>query len=296
MTVATATRTCICSRPAPDDGYTCHTCTATARTQLHNIADLARGLDEKRARFAAIIYRHGQSRSSDTPIPYDPRVTAVARRALNTLRPIAAWAWEHHRPAVHVNTASVGAVALWLTSQLDWIRTQPAAPDHLTAIEHAHASLVALFDNPPDQLYLGECRATRDNDTDHTYQCSEPLYVDARTAAGRVEADSVTVTCICGATHDVTERRDTIASALGNYQATMTELVRLSPILVPDGVSHAKLKKLSAAHAFGTVGQRATRNARGEWRYVPTYRILDVQHAIESATSKRTARPGTLPA
>lgn len=286
---ATTQRTCTCSREV-DDGYLCHDCTATTRDHLHTIAHLSRGLDEKRARFGAIIYTHGRSRSADTPIPFDPRVTRVSRPIRQHLRETCAYVFDH-RPAaatrVVVSPESIGAMAVWLTSHLIWLRTDPTGPATADRIRRDAEHLAALFDKAPDRLYLGVCRHDR---TDGTV-CTEPIYVEARLVTSgprdRVEAAGVHVYCICGATHEVQARRDEISRALSNYQATMAELVRLAPILVPDGVSHAKLKKLSAAREFLPAGTRRTMNSRMQWRDITAYRIADVQHAVERDAARR---------
>src|SRR5574343_442956 len=128
--IAATQRTCTCSREV-DDGYLCHDCTATTRDHLHTIAHLSRGLDEKRARFGAIIYTHGRSRSAETPIPFDPRVTRVSRPIRQHLRETCAYVFDH-RPAaatrVVVSPESIGAMAVWLTSHLPWLRTDPTGP------------------------------------------------------------------------------------------------------------------------------------------------------------------------
>lgn len=268
---------CPCSRPVTD-GYLCHTCTDTMRKHLHGIADLSRGLGEKRAQYRAIAYTFGRATSAGNPLPYDTRVSPVEAECLHTLRAAASIVWERRtpRPAVSVTGKNVGAVAVWLSTHARWIRGQPEAPDVAASITRAHASLARLFDNPAPSLYLGTCGVAFAG-----VHCTLPLYVESEQApGGKVVAGSAHVTCGCGAVHDVTERREWVADALGNYQATMRELVCLAPILVPEGVSHSRLKRLSAQRAFQPAGRRKTVNTAGAWRDVDTYRIADVQHAV----------------
>ena len=280
---AATQRTCTCSREV-DDGYLCHDCTTTTRDHLHTIAHLSRGLDEKRARFGAIIYTHGRSRSADTPIPFDPRVTRVSRPIRQHLRETCAYVFDH-RPAaatrVVVSPESIGAMAVWLTSHLPWLRTDPTGPATADRIRRDAEHLAALFDRPPDQLYLGTCKTALPDGT----TCPEALYADASTVirAGRTDlaADSAHTYCRCGAAHEVEPRRAELLHGLTIYQATLPELVSLRPLIGMDGTSRAMLARYTQHGLLPSVGERLERNSRGEWRRTPTYRIGDVNRAVE---------------
>ena len=285
MTVMAAPRqsttTCTCTREITD-GYLCHDCTAEVLTDLRTIATLARGLNEKRARYSAIVYSHGRSRSADPALPYDPRVTRVANPIRDHLRAVCAYVFDH-RPAVdvpvYVTRDSIGAMSLWLTSHMRWLRGDPAGPGYAARIRTDRERIERLFDRPPEQLYLGVCNAPTSDGT-----CPESLYADASTVirAGRadLQADSAHAHCTCGATHEVEPRRVQILHDLTVYQATMPELVSLRPLIGMDGTSHAMLARYAQRGLLPNVGQRLERNARGEWRRVNTYRIGDVNRAV----------------
>lgn len=261
-------RECRCSRPT--DGFSCRECANEAAKHLRTIAGLVGLLDAKRARIKGFSYSGAGSRSAENPMPYDPRVSRVEKPIRIALVTSAlALAERGHIPP---RTENLAPVALWLAGLTGDIRMQQQAPDEFSRFDVCASNLVALFDRPPDQLYLGTCGAQLED-----AKCSEPVYVEAKRVlhAGREEIEGATsvVQCPhCRASIDVAERRNMAREALRGYQATISELVAFKALV---GVSRRTLFRAVSSGAMPQVGDRMERNIRGQWRRVPTYRFCD---------------------
>lgn len=261
---------CNCSRPVPD-GWACHECAEQARLDLVRIAELSLGLDDKLAR------RHGLrpgggSRARETPLPYDPRV----RRTTDPIR-VAMWGTcavviesRGVQAPDYLSGDSIGGMALWLTSHIDWMRTSQEGAEEIRQTSFWRASLETLLDNPPDSLYAGTC-----GDDSRGTPCPGELYVEriGRRAATHARCPR------CETLHEVEKRRDELMRGLGDYQATMRELTALSPLLAISGTSRSMMYEYAKAGILPAVGSRLEGNLRGEWRTVATYRIGDVAPA-----------------
>ena len=267
------TTTCRCTRPVTD-GYACHVCADEAAKHLRTIAGLAPHLDDKRAGVRGIDYSQmsGSSgaRLSESPMPVDLRVSRVADPIRAALVRVAL---SIESQATSFPEDTISAIAPWLAEHVDLIRTQPDACEDFMSFETCASNLIHLFDRPPDQLYLGTCAASEDDET----ACVEPVYVESKAIvrAGREvhEGAAAVVSCPrCKASIDVVERRQMAREALASYQATMVELVRLSALVQ---VSRSGLYRAVATGALVPVGWRQERNLRGEWRRVQTFSIGD---------------------
>lgn len=260
----------ICTRACPD-GYVCHACTEKARADLAGIALLAGGLDDKRARRTSNHPTERTSQAAEVPLPYDPRVSKVLDPIITAMLGTVHVITEGRRVVTKVDVFDLPAACAWVATHLDWLRTTPEGPEEFASFEVAHKNLEALFDRPPDQLYLGECGAV---EAEHGWPCTHVLYVDHKTPLpSYVRCD------VCGVQSEVDARRDFFRTQVAAYQATMRELVTLAPILLDGAGSRRTLHEWTRRGLLRPVGTRLERNLRAEWRKVATYRIGDLTDA-----------------
>lgn len=77
--------TCRCGTPIDSSRYICDSCTNTAVTNLSDAADYLTHLDDKRAKRGTNYPKGAGGRSAELPLPYDPRVHAIATSARTAL-------------------------------------------------------------------------------------------------------------------------------------------------------------------------------------------------------------------
>lgn len=283
------TQKCVTCGKQWRDGYVCGDCIKDARADLTTIRDLLAHVDEKRARWTAIDYQRGPGRTSDTPLPYDPRVTKTASPIIVGLSGLhdlicEGIGWHHALPTGSTTTAVTG----FIRNHLDWLAGQPEGEEEFRFLDRAAKQLAKLFDAPPDRLYLGTCRTTYTDD-DGEWQCPAYVYVV------RDKTLPATAECPrCKATIDVNDRRDEFQEQVKLYQATMRELTRLAPMFLEEGVTRHMLTEWTRHGMLRPVGQRSEVGADGKWRAVPTYRIGDLPEARkvweERKAERRTRR------
>ena len=300
-----------CGKPAGTDAYVCKDCTAEARDDLGLIADLMVHVDHKRARWGAADYtrwsvppkeqpaaegpraRGHRAHSSDTGLPYDPRVTKVVHPILVGLRgthDVLAEKLGWHDALTHGNAPTV---ARWIRDRLDTLRAMPEGPEEMRFLSTAASDLSRLLDRPPDRLYLGQCGTVHtDPDDGEVYTCTAYVYAERKKTL-----DPFAACPRCHASIDVTQRRDQFQDAVRLYQATRRELDHLAPLLLAEPVSPRTIGEWMRHGLLRPVGQRKVQTATGAWRDVPTYRIGDLEPAAAAwavrVEERRTARRAT---
>jgi hypothetical protein len=262
----------MCGRDA-GDAFACMTCAESARTDLTQIADFAQHLDDRRARLGSNWKDGTIGRAAEIPLPYDPRVSKVADPisiALQGTARIVIDAGAVILPA----SGDIHDVALWLITRCDWLRRQDVGPEEFATFETCRSNIVRLFDRPPDRMYIGRCHGVVED-----VSCVESLYVEiddnGKPAVGTVKCPR------CSQGHDVKSRRDEIKAGVQDYLGTMREISKLCRLMYDDGVSMSMLYLYAERGLMESQGWRMEHDIKGRYRSVSTYRIGDVEHAIE---------------
>ena len=271
-----------CGRDAGRDAFACKTCSDTAKADLAHIAILAHHLDGKRARLGSNWKDGTIGRTAEIPLPYDPRVSKVAdpiRIALHGSARIVIDAGAVVMP----DSDTITDVALWLITRCEWLRKQDVGPDEFAAFELCRSNIEALFDRPPDRLYIGRCQA----DLEGT-PCPESLYVETDDNGRPTSAHA---TCPrCAKSHTVADRREEIKAGVKDYLGTMREISRLCRLMYDDGVSMSMLYLYAERGLMESQGWRMEHDSKGRYRSVSTYRIGDVEAAIKKWAAIQEAR------
>ncbi|GAB3467209.1 hypothetical protein [Actinophytocola sediminis] len=192
MTDRTTDRVCVtgCGRPTAD--MLCSGCLAELVGALRDLPDLLAELDITLSRQDTRTTR-GPGHSAETPLPYRPEAGALASSATAT---ITTWARVVHEQNPHLRppAGSTADAVAWLIGWPSLLALHPAADELHGDITGLAAQIRYRVDRPPDRVYSGPCGAPTD-----TGPCPGHLY--ARVGHGTV------VCTVCGAGHDVAERR-----------------------------------------------------------------------------------------
>ena len=256
---------CRCSAPIADYRYACETCAAIAKADLTEAAPFLRWLDAKRARVGAIRLDTG-SPSAEQPLPYDARVTAIARPVINSLTTWARLHQEEHfdHPQPPVDLAEL---ALWLAGSVEWAASRPWASDAFDEYQAALSEMRRLYDVPPDREAIGECGADLGERV-----CRE--FLTAEVGAERHACPH------CGAEHDVRERRAELIKQAEDISVTVTEAVRLLRIngnTIDKRMIHAVIRVVGIPASDGLRQDRS-----GRWQRASLYRLGTLTDAIAS--------------
>jgi hypothetical protein len=244
------------------------------RATLRLVADLARHADDKRARFGSSWRAGTIGRTPEQPLPYDPRVTTVLDKvhtALRAARDLAQGA----DPSPVLSTDHPSALAIWLTSRLDVIRRHPQGPAMFRRLTNAGEQMVALFDRPPEKVYMGRC----DHDA-----CAESLYMDRNHTATVVKCPK------CAHETPIAERREKVALDVEDYHGTVKEISHLLRETLGDDVSRDMINGMIRRHLIHSKGDRQERDRKNELRTVAVYRIGDVQAAVAKVRQSKDER------
>lgn len=282
-----------CGR-AVNDAYCCVTCAGEARKHLATIAYLTAHADEKRARVGSNLLSGDGSRAAETPVPFDPRVSKVLNPIRIALQGTGRMVIEEHRPNLmdpfdygealgytdprmdRLKPASLPSVANWLIGFTDWLRHQQSAAEEFDTFERAASNVEQLFDRAPDRLYVGECGAEEEGSV---ATCHEALYIEVN---AKGDPESTAINCPrCTTVHDVTKRRADLKESLAGYQATTKEISHLCRMTI-DGDVSVRMLQIYAKHGFLLQhGVRLEQDSMGRMRRVATYRIGDVEPAVD---------------
>lgn len=280
---------------APTDAFACKTCATTTQQHLTDMAELLdpHALDQRRAGVRGISYAHIGGRSSgERPLPYNPRVGEAESLAYGTLFEI----WKqlvHDEPSLHEQTPrhpSAAALAAWLAAQvMDHLRFMPDCDDYFSDIADKHRAVVRLWDNPPDETFIGSCGALIEVEGGVDVTCTEAVYAERGRASVKCRR--------CGAEHDVAMRRAELAARCADHLATLKEVAAL---LAPIHGERVRLRKLNYYVGRGRLkakGERPEWMSNGSIRSVSVYRIGDISDIVaadikaeEEAATKRAEK------
>jgi len=264
----------MCGRDAGMDAFACKTCAESAKSDLTQIADFAQHLDDRRARLGSNWKDGTIGRAAEIPLPYDPRVSKVADPISIALHGTARIVIDAGAVILPVS-GDIHDVALWLITRCDWLRRQDVGPEEFATFEKCRSNIVRLFDRPPDRTYIGRCQSDVDG-----VLCVESLYVETDDKGNPVMAN---MTCPrCKASHTVADRQEEIKAGVQDYLGTMREISKLCRLMYDDGVSMSMLYLYAERGLMESQGWRMEHDIKGRYRSVSTYRIGDVEHAIEA--------------
>lgn len=238
--------------------------------------------------------------ASSPALHFDPRVSRVGHRVKNALVGIARDILDgpadnqpvgprcnycNHRTCQAIRRCTpppddAASIARWLNPWVYWLRLQPEAGETFDQLDRILGDLLALFDNPPPALFLGECKAEFEDG-----ECTESLYLD------RDKITSDTIACPhCGIEHDVTERRQVLMDGVNDYLGTAKEISHLLRNIGGRDVS-VKMIYSYASHGMLTAyGRRREYDKTGRPRDVTLYNIGQVREAVETMQARRQTR------
>lgn len=271
-----------CGRDAGLDAFACNHCADVARADLTTIADFANHLDDKRARIGSNWQNGTIGRAAETPMPFDPRVSKVAdpiRVALHGTARIVIDAGAVILPL----SDDIHDVAEWLVTRCDWLRRQECGPTEFDTFDVCRSNIVALFDRPPERMYVGRCQAEVEGGN-----CTESLYVE--TDDHGKPSTEYTHCPKCDESYKISERQEEIKAGVKNYLGTMKEISHLCRLTHSENVSMSMLYTYVANGLIHPHGTRIECDSAGRHKSVPTYRIGDIDVAIEDWRQLREQR------
>lgn len=263
---------------AKTDAFACKDCAETARSHLVSMAELLEpnALDQRRAGVRAISYSGVGGRSGgEKPLPFNPRVAEAENLAHGTLFEVARQLVEDESSFYETlpRASSTAVLAAWLSRHvMDHLRFMPDCDDYFSDIADKHRAVVRLWDNPPDETFIGSCGASIDVEGGVSVTCTEAVYA---------ERGRVSVKCRrCHAEHDVAQRYAELAARCADHLATLKEIAAL---LAPIHGERVRLRKLNYYVERGRLASTYARPemmSDGSFRRVAMYRIGDVTGLI----------------
>lgn len=254
-----------CGKPLSPDAFVCKGCVSRARKQLLSIALLLPHADAKRARLGTNWKTGTVRRASETPLPFDPRVTETVQAFTNWLITTAriiedqtGTAW----PADEV------ALVLWVRERVQWCARQEWATDVTTATRHGHDRFCRVFDIPPEAYAIGQCGAEHEDGS----VCKEYLAAPAREGIHKCPR--------CGQQHDVAKRRADLLEQAGDLHVTAQEATRLLRL---DGMDvDTRTVRAVVRHVpIEAGGSRPLRDIKGRVRQVMVYPLGSIRDAVK---------------
>ena len=263
---------------APTDAFACKTCAATTQQHLTDMAELLdpHALDQRRAGVRGISYAHiGGRPSGERPLPYNPRVGEAESLAYGTLFEI----WKqlvHDEPSLHEQTPhhpSAATLAAWLAAQvMDHLRFIPDCDDYFSDIADKHHAVIRLWDNRPEQTFIGSCGASIDVEGGHPVTCTEAVYAERGKASVKCRR--------CEAEHDVAVKYAQLVARCADHLATLKEIAQLLAPIHGERVKLRRLKYLTECGRLAGKGEHLELMSDGSVRRVSIYRIGDVERTI----------------
>lgn len=160
---------------------------------------------------------------------------------------------------------SLQALAAWLSSQVDWMRHQPAGGVLIGELLDALRQAVRSIDNPVRRLLIGACDATIADEQGASVECGEQLY--AREYDVEVECSR------CGTVHTTRDTWDRMLDKSEDLLMTRTEIARA---LAGFGVTVSE-KRLENWATRGRLLRRGMSTGRP---VRPLYRLGDVRDLL----------------
>ncbi|MEU2106469.1 hypothetical protein [Nocardia sp. NPDC019255] len=249
-------RECVaCSRAT--EMFLCWECTKTLKSRLDSVKWLAPELDLTLARQARVTSPGDRiGGTPEQPLPFQPAAGEAAWVLHNTL---STWARDlcetrgitympigylpplppgfmgplrrgerfdqHVQPDFIDSTAGT---ATWLSHYVTAISMSEAAGECFEEVSAAVAAAHRAIDRPPGRMYIGPCGESLNG-----IRCEADIYV----TIGRPEARCP----VCGATHDVGQRREALHQQVRSLLGTAAELARLLPWIMDSPITRKRI-------------------------------------------------------
>lgn len=274
MTSTTTTPTCGCGRPVKDMAVLCQGCTDRLARDLGDIGALAEEVETTRLRQSRTGGASSGvlSRPYERPLPFHVKAAETAELLRST---VVAWVRVVlDERGGRMPADDMAALAGFLLGQLEWLRHHPAAAEVADEISHVTGAARRVIDSAPSRVYVGPC----DPEGAHG---EEPCPVDLYARQGRAE-----VTCACGLTWNVQDRREFMLEAVGDRLVTAADLSRFltmygEPLTAERIRQWASRRKGDAPPALVAHGL----DAAGR----PTYRVSEVVELVARMSKGRAA-------
>lgn len=280
---------------AKTDAFACKDCAETARSHLVSMAELLEpnALDQRRAGVRAISYSGVGGRSGgEKPLPFNPRVAEAENLAHGTLFEVARQLVEDESSLYESlpRASSTAVLAAWLSRQvMEHLRFMPDCDDYFSDIADKHRAVVRLWDNPPDEMFIGSCGALIEVEGGVDVTCTEAVYAERGRASVKCRR--------CRSEHDVAARYGELLARCTDHLATLKEIAAL---LAPIHGERVRLRKLNYYVDRGRLkakGDRPEWMSNGSIRSVSVYRIGDISAIVaadikaeEEAATKRAEK------
>lgn len=123
---------------------------------------------------------------------------------------------------------STAGIAAWLAHHTVSISCSESAGECFDEISAAIAAASRVIDRPPGRMYIGPCGETLNG-----VRCDADIYI----TLGRPEARCP----VCGATHDVDQRRAALHHQVRSMLGTAAELARLLPWIMDSPITRKRI-------------------------------------------------------
>lgn len=273
---------------AKTDAFACKDCAETARSHLVSMAELLEpnALDQRRAGVRAISYSGVGGRSGgEKPLPFNPRVAEAENLAHGTLFEVARQLVEDESSLYETlpHASSTAVLAAWLSCQvMEHLRFMPDCDDYFSDIADKHRAVVRLWDNPPDETFIGSCGALIEVEGGVDVKCTEAVYAERGRASVKCRR--------CRSEHDVAARYGELLARCADHLATLKEIAALLAPIHGERVKLRRLKYLVECGRLAGRGERLELMSDDSIRRISVYRIGDVERAIAEDVQRERER------
>ncbi len=267
-----------CDKPIRDNAFLCHRCTALLERDLGDVAALASEVQTTRLRLSRTGGQAiGGGHSSERPLPWDERPVKAARALREVLARWAGLVVEQRGGAFP--PAHLGALSAFLMTHLPWLRQREEVLLARQEIRRTIGRLRFSVDRRTTQVYAGPCGAMDYAENGDLILCSMPCAGDVY---AQPKAD-VAKCQVCGATHDVKDRREWLLEAVDDqlaHPALITKALSSLGMPVPEATIRSWVdRKRLVAHGEDGRGRKV-------------YRIGDVRELVTAEAVRVSERAG----
>lgn len=234
----------------------------------------------------------GAGKTSETPIPYHERASAVAHRMRNELSTWARVFAEDH-PHLTLPADSPPAIARWL-AMFPSLLAESFTPELATAVRAVVRDAERVIDHAPDRIFVGRCETPSTEEGRETVKvdptadvprCMADLYVRVEQPKAAKGGDDEArtkpvVSCReCAAIHDVAYRKTWLAQHLSGSLVTAGDAAPYLSYLTGKDI------KVDTIHKWKRGGRLQSRDDR-DGR--PLYRFRDLLALAEEVRTRNT--------
>lgn len=167
---------------------------------------------------------------------------------------------ERHVPADFIDSTS--GIATWLSHYVTSISSTESAGECFDEISAAVTAAHRMIDRPPGRMYIGPC-----GEVVNGVECEADVYI----TLGQPEARCP----VCGATHEIEQRRKRLQAQVRGILGTAAELARLLPWILDSPVTRKRITY------YAKIGAITARDVAGETMY-QIGEVIDAHVAFEA--------------